>query len=367
MENYKVIGVMSGTSLDGLDVAACQFNHDDGKWGFQIIDAFTFNYPESISGRLAQSTRLSGMELKQLDHDLKLFIGDRVKDFMSTYGFQPQWISTHGHTVFHQPEIGYTLQIGSGYEISQSTGMPVIADFRSLDVSLGGQGAPLVPIGDLLLFPDHPFCLNLGGIGNLSFKQQERIVAFDICAVNMVLDHLARMEGLGYDNEGKLAAQGTVDQQLLTELNQLEFYGLDYPKSLGYEWVEKNVFTLLDKELSTSDILATYVHHIAEQIGNALSSIIASHDFQNKPSILVTGGGTFNQFLMDTLKQQLPHVSFDIPDVQLIKFKEALVFAFLGVLRLRGEANCLSSVTGASHDSCGGIVYDHSPSKVPHS
>lgn len=347
--SYHVIGLMSGTSLDGLDIAYCIFELDNAKWTYQIKKACTVSYPLDLSAHLADSTILSGLNLSLLNIELGRWIGATVKEFIKQHNISVDLIASHGHTVFHQPNRGLTLQIGSGNEILNACNVTVINDFRSKDVSLGGNGAPLVPIGDLLLFSQYDGCLNLGGIANISYQENNQPIAYDIVTVNMILNKLAQQVGQPYDQNGDLARKGTLSTELLDKLNDLTYYKLKPPKSLGYEWVENSIIPLLsDSELSIEDQLATTIEHATIQIARHLP----------QGQTLLTGGGVYNAYLIERLKKSVQSTQqLIIPDPNIIEFKEALIFAFLGVLKSRNEVNCLKSVTGASEDNIGGVVY----------
>lgn len=346
---YTAIGLMSGTSLDGLDIAACRFVLADRKWQFQILHAVTVEYPESMLQRLARAADLSGLELSKLHVDLGILHGEFVRDFLKKNPTEIDFISSHGHTIFHQPEKSLTLQIGSAPHIAAITGKTVIADFRTLDVALGGQGAPLVPIGDLLLFDQFRFCLNLGGIANISDKASA-LNAFDISPCNMALNYLANLAGKPYDDNGEIAHSGQVNLALLEGLNNLSYYANSGPKSLGREFFESEFLPVISRfDISIKDKLRTVCEHIAIQLQKVISP-------ERGDKMLVTGGGAFNDFLIGRFRQ-LCDVDIVVPDSQVIQFKEALIFAFLGVLRLRGENNAMASVTGANSDSCGGCIY----------
>ena len=360
MERYHVIGLMSGTSLDGLDIAHCVFSLSKGRWAYEIRSAQTISYNKDWKKKLAGAHKLSSDKLAELDAELGRFIGGQVNTFIKKNRISKvDLISSHGHTIFHQPEKGFTLQIGNGAAIAALTGIKTVCDFRSGDVALGGQGAPLVPIGDLLLFSQYQACLNLGGIANISMAVSplplERDAgvrrAFDICPVNIVLNHLAGKKGLPYDKDGNLAAKGKVNWGLIKKLNALPFYNNYKSKSLGREWIEKNVLSLIEKEkLPLEDKLATASEHAAFQIARILNH----YKIKN---VLITGGGAYNSDLIKRISDFTPS-DLLIPSDKTIQFKEALVFAFLGVLRLRGEVNCLKAVTGAKRDSVGGAVYN---------
>ncbi len=341
---------MSGTSLDGVDVANCEFFKEDKKWQFKIFAAETIVYSNFWKQKLKTAHQISGFDLSMLHVEFGNYLGVIVNEFIKRNGCQPEFIASHGHTVFHQPEKGMTLQIGDGSAIVAKTGIDVINDFRTLDVALGGQGAPLVPVGDQEIFADYEFCLNLGGFANISFQDKNKRIAFDICPANIALNHFANKAGFDFDKDGNLAKDGKVNGVLLKSLNRLPFYYKKPPKSLGREWLGKEFMPVLsNSNLLVPDILSTLTEHIAMQTAMAV---------WDRPTgkMLVTGGGAQNCFLIERLRYHSLH-QIVIPDEKCIHFKEALVFAFLGVLRLMGESNCLCSVTGARHDCCSGTIY----------
>ena len=352
---YSVIGLMSGTSLDGLDMAHCLFTKQGEKWLFSLEKSHSIVYPDSLRERLKKSVDLSSVELLLLNNEFGKWSGEHVRQFISHHGIKVDFVASHGHTVFHQPEKGLTYQIGAGQELANSCGERVVCDFRSLDVSLGGQGAPLVPVGDQSLFEEYDFCLNLGGIGNVSFDKDGVRVAYDIGPVNMLLNHLTTRVGKPYDKHGETARSGSLDENLLNQLNHLDYYQLPFPKSLGYEWFCDEVIPLIDKNPSgIPDKLCTATHHIAFQIFKGVTAYC-----EDLPArLLATGGGAKNDFLIEKLQQFVAdRVKIVIPEPKIVDFKEAIVFAFMGVKRVRKEINCLKSVTGASADSSGGVVY----------
>lgn len=348
MTVYKAIGLMSGTSLDGLDICFANFWKENSSWKFEIIKVETIPYPKVLEEQLRNSIYLSSQDLLALHSEYGFYLGEITKDFITKNQLSHiDLIASHGHTVFHQPQRKFTLQIGDGRTIKLQTQIPVIYDFRSQDVLLGGNGAPLVPIGDELLFSDYDACLNLGGFSNISFKINEKRIAFDIAPVNIVLNKLVQEFGQDYDENGDLSRKGNINPQLLEQLNSLEFYALSHPKSLGIEWCNANVFPLFSG-IENLDVLATFTEHAAEQI----SKIFNIHQF-NK--VLFTGGGTYNQFLIEKIKSKT-NTEIIIPEKQIIDFKEALIFAFMGVLRLNNETNVLASATGSSHNHSSGII-----------
>lgn len=349
-ESYNVIGVMSGTSLDGLDLCHVQFSLKEN-WQFEIFHAQTMPYDTFWAKTLKSVIERSSPEIKKIDEAYAVYLAETIRSFINKNDITDlDAVCSHGHTVFHQPENKYTLQIGNRPILASSLGQTVICDFRVQDVQLGGQGAPLVPIGDKLLFSDYDFCINLGGFANISFDDQDQRIAYDLCPVNIVLNHYASKNGYQFDPEGRMAASGNLDASLLNALNDLDYYKRSYPKSLGLEWVNHVVFPVIDSfNLSINDTLRTFVEHIAIQIIRPLS-------LMTKPTVLVSGGGTYNRFLIDRITA-LSKIEIAIPSEDIIDYKEALIFGFLGVLKLRNETNCLKSVTGANHDHSSGIIF----------
>lgn len=351
-ENYNVIGVMSGTSLDGVDLAHILFNIEDGIWQFSVTEAATVPYTIEWVERLKLAVDFSENQLQVLNKEYTVLLAGIINDFISGNTIMNlDAVCSHGHTILHQPANGFTLQIGNLPGIASLINQKVVCDFRVQDVQLGGQGAPLVPIGDRLLFSQYRYCLNLGGFSNISFDENGQRIAFDICPVNTVLNFYANKLGLDYDNRGKIAAANSVIKPLLDELNALDFYKHHYPKSLGFEFVKEIVLPIIEKyAVSAEDKIATFTEHVAQQIAATIKTI-------GSGELLVTGGGAYNDFLIGRIKTLLPNTHVAIPDDKTIQFKEALIFALLGVLRLRGEVNALSSVTGASKDHSSGYVY----------
>ncbi len=349
-----VIGLMSGTSLDGLDIAACLFSCQNEQWKFQLLKAETIEYDSSLKNKLSGLMTANALEYVQTDFEFGYYMGDQVRRFLDSNKLQADLIASHGHTIFHQPQLGYTSQIGQGACIAARCGLPVVFDFRSLDVALGGQGAPLVPIGDQLLFSEFDYCLNLGGIANISFDNTsgERI-AFDICPVNMALNELAGILNKPYDENGSVAASGQLHSELFQKLEALDFYYQPGPKSLGREWVAKTVLPLIHQyDIPVADKLHTFCLHIAGQIAKILGS-----GTNKNGKLLITGGGAFNTFLIDMFRKTFPaEIKLHIPDKSVIAYKEAIIFAFLGYLRSLGLTNCLATVTGAGRNSCGGSM-----------
>jgi anhydro-N-acetylmuramic acid kinase len=349
--SYTVIGVMSGTSLDGVDLALLNFQFNDEKWTFEIGVAETISYDEYWLQQLKNAVNYTEDKLSKLNQDYTQLLGTIIQDFIEKHQLRNiDAVCSHGHTILHQPQNGFTLQIGNLREIAIICQQKVVCDFRVQDVQLGGQGAPLVPIGDRLLFSDYDYCLNLGGFSNISFEQDGKRIAFDISPVNTVLNIYANQLGFDYDDRGKIAESGQLHPDLFASLNALDFYQKPFPKSLGFEYVKEVVLPLIDSfSMKTEDKMRSFVEHVAFQIANALST--------NKGTLLITGGGAYNDFLIDRLRYYSPVVVITIPEPKVLEFKEALIFGLLGVLKLRGEINVLSSVTGAKHDHSSGVIY----------
>lgn len=352
---YRAIGVMSGTSLDGVDIAFCEFEMHDSGWKYRIIVAETFHYDEKRRNELAAAHELTAFEFMVFNQKYGHFLGRLISEFLVKNKLQPDFVASHGHTIFHAPHLQTTVQIGSGAAIAAETKLTVISDFRTTDVAFNGQGAPLVPAGDKLLFGEYDACLNMGGFANISYDKNGQRTAYDICPVNILLNHIAAKSGKLFDEGGKMAASGRLSAGLLDSLNNLEYYKMSAPKSLGREWVETNVLPLLHQwDLSLNDFLYSCCVHIAYQTARELKDV---------RNVLVTGGGTHNNFLISLIKERTK-ANIVIPDPLVIDYKEALIFAFLGLLRIHGAANCLNSVTGASCNCSGGAVYLGKSSEV---
>ena len=350
-ETYNVVGVMSGTSLDGIDLAHIHFTAFEGKWSYTILESETMSYPPDWLNKLKVAVSYSAEELKQLNEDYTQFLGDIIKSFIDNYHIKNlDAVCSHGHTILHQPQNGFTLQIGNLPKIATIINQKVVCDFRVQDVKLGGQGAPLVPIGDRILFSEYDYCLNLGGFSNVSFDEYSKRIAFDISPVNTVLNFFANQLGLDYDDKGKIARSGRLNSELLKELNTLHYYKKPFPKSLGFEFVKEIVLPLIENySISIEDKMHTFVEHIALQTALALP--------KKEGKLLITGGGAYNDFLIERMQFHFPKIKIKIPDNKTLEFKEALIFALLGVLKLRNEINVFSSVTGAEKDHSSGVIF----------
>lgn len=355
MKIYKVVGLMSGTSLDGLDLAYCHIWNSPSGWEFEIKQSYSISYDTAMRTKLKNSIYLLADELLCFHNEYGTWLGKKAKEFIETFNLNVDFIASHGHTTHHQPQKGLTFQIGSGQHLANESGHKTICDFRTNDIALGGQGAPLVPIGDMLLFGGYDFCLNLGGISNVSFDSEGQRLAYDIGLANMILNHITHKLDLPFDDGGKMAGTGQLNKVMLQKLNELEFYKLPFPKSIGYEWFVEKVAPIVDETQDTiENLLHTAVHHICEQVAAQISINIR----KTENTLLVTGGGALNSFLIKTLQEKLgAKVKVIVPSPQLIDNKEALVFSLMGVLRWEEKTNVLRSVTGALRDSCSGVLY----------
>ena len=349
----KAIGLMSGTSLDGLDICLCEFSEQEETWNFGILQAETLPYEDSWKERLTYSESLSAGQLLKLDHEYGLLLSYMLEHFLEKNNIPPlsiDLIASHGHTFYHRPEEGFTFQLGNGPELFSYTQRPVVCDFRRQDVALGGQGAPLVPIGDKMLFDKYQACVNFGGFANISFDINDERVAFDICPVNYVLNHITKKLGHEYDNMGLLASQGAINEDLLKKLNKLDYYQEDFPKSLGAEWVNQYIFPLIETaQIGELDILNTFSEHVAFQV----TEVLNKHKIEN---CLITGGGAYNANLIRQIRNKTS-CDIQLPSNEIVEYKEALIFAFMGVLRITGKNNILSTVTGASRTHSSGVIY----------
>lgn len=345
-KQYKVLGIMSGTSLDGVDLAFITF-HYDKIWQYELGVCQTFAYDKKWLKKLKDLHLKAREYINEVDIEYAEYLSELIDGFIANNRLEIDLICSHGHTVLHEPEKGITLQIGNGKIINKIVEIPVVSDFRILDVELGGQGAPLVPIGDELLFKEYDYCLNLGGFSNFSYSQNEERKAYDICPTNIGLNHYANQLGHDYDKNGVLAESGKLNKQLLKKLNNIEYYKQTPPKSLGKEWLEKKFISIIDQfEDTIENKLNTIAEHAAIQIANCIK----------EGTCLVTGGGTFNTFLMKRITTH-SKAKFTLGDKKLIEYKEALIFGLLGVLNREGEINCLASVTGAKRNSVVGKYF----------
>ena len=350
-ENYNILGVMSGTSLDGVDLSTIELTVKSNVWSFKILDSETIAYSQDWLDKFQNAVAFSTAELQDLNEDYTVLLSEIINDFIRKFNLKNlDAVCSHGHTILHQPQNGFTLQIGNLPKIATLTSQKVVCDFRVQDVQLGGQGAPLVPVGDRILFSKYDYCLNLGGFSNVSFEENNQRIAFDISPVNTVLNYYANKLGLNYDDKGLISKSGKINQNLFDKLNALDFYQKKHPKSLGFEFVKETVLPLIENfDISIQDKMHTFSEHIAFQISKIIS--------EKQGKILVTGGGAYNLFLLERIQFYLPKVQIVIPNSKILEYKEALIFGLLGVLKLRGEINVLCSVTGASNDHSSGKIY----------
>ena len=341
---------MSGTSLDGVDLAIVDFYIKKNKWKFKLLEFKTLNYSTHFKNQLSIAHNFDVNQIKKLDSEYTFILAGMINSFLEELKINIDFVSSHGHTVLHQPEKGITIQIGNNIKLSNLISKKVVCDFRTQDVLFGGQGAPLVPVGDYHLFSEFDYTLNLGGFANITNLTDQFPRAHDICAVNTVLNKLSKELNFDYDSEGKIAKSGNLIKDLKYELDNIKFYKVKPPKSLGVEWVNKVVYPVLNKYKSSKleDILHTYSIHISE---------VLSKELPEGKKILLSGGGSFNNFLIENIVEKSKS-EIKIPSKEIINFKEAIIFAFIGVLKIRNEINCFKSVTGARKDHCSGIIYN---------
>jgi anhydro-N-acetylmuramic acid kinase len=358
---YRAIGLMSGSSLDGLDIAFVELQEQAGKWGYEILQADCYPYSVEWVNKLKEAINLSAKEYQLLHAEYGHYTGQQINKFIDEHQlhYKVAVIASHGHTTFHIPEKKMTAQLGDGAAIAAETRLPVVTDLRALDVAFGGQGAPIVPIGEKLLLGEYNFFLNLGGIANISFND-DHYTAYDVCPANRVLNMLVNESGAAYDDGGQIAVSGTINEALLEKLNALDYYKQPYPKSLANDFGTDIVYPIIKQSgIEIKDAVRTYTEHIVLQISNAISILINLRPQTSNLKLLATGGGAFNTFLIQRLSDSLKELNIEVvvPDKKLVNFKEALIMAFIGVLRWRQEYNVLPSVTGASRASIGGALW----------
>lgn len=363
-KTYHAVGLMSGSSLDGLDVGYCRFEVSAPfqilSW--QLLKADCLPFSPAWEKRLQETPLLGGAALAEASTAFGHYQGQLVNGFFEENNISPaniDLIASHGHTVFHEPSKGFTVQIGDGASLAALTGCTVVCDFRSSDIALGGQGAPLAPMADKMLYPGYDFYLNLGGIANLTCNAFGNFIAFDITGANQVLNALVNDIGLPFDENGGLATSGQLDERLFAQLNSFPFFKQPYPKSLSNQWVQGNpVKTCRESTGAIPDKLHTVCRHVAFQLEQTIKEVVEKEGFKKeKYRMLATGGGVFNGFLMKCIREECTQATVLVPEINMIKFKEACLMALLGVMRLEGVPNCMSSVTGAERDTIGGAVY----------
>ena len=362
---YRVIGLMSGSSLDGLDICFVEFNEQRGDWSFEILAAECYSYTSEMTSRLKNAINLNALDYQLLHTEYGHYLGSEVNRFIKEHDleYKVALIASHGHTTFHLPGKKMTAQLGDGAAIASETGLPVVSDLRALDVAFGGQGAPIVPIGEKLLFKDYSMFLNIGGIANISFNLPDQYIAFDVCPANRVLNMIAQELNKDYDDGGKIAATGMANDELLQKLNAFPYYNQSYPKSLANSFGTEEIYPLIKSyNLAPADALATYVAHISQQLRSSIEMVVSKNSLKLETlnlKLLITGGGALNTFLISQLQKELLPLNIEVvvPDPNIVNYKEALVMAFIGVLRWRQEYNVLSSVTGATRNSIGGALW----------
>ena len=359
VKNYKAIGLMSGSSLDGLDVAFIDFEYKDGSVEWEILHAETFPYSEMWQSRLINLPHQNALAFSKTHTFYGHYLGELVNKFIAKHEIEPDFIASHGHTIFHDPEKNITVQIGDGAAIAMVTGYPVISDFRTQDIAIGGEGAPLAPIADKYLLPGYDFYLNLGGIDNISCNINGRFVAFDIGSANQTLNAIAQGMDMEYDEDGRIAKTGELIEPLFKKSNANDYFKTTYPKSLANQYVQENLVPLfVNFDALWEDKMRTACEHIAFQIANAISTVIQKENFKKDVyKMIITGGGALNSFLVSCIEKYCKKVEVVVPDRKIIEFKEAALMALMGLLRVENQTNTLHSVTGAKHDTISGAIY----------
>lgn len=355
MKELTGIGLMTGTSMDGLDLAYCRFyiEEEDG-YRFDLLEAETVPFDAVWKSRLAYLHEQSAEVYAKTHVYFGHWLGKATQAFILRNKLKPDFVASHGQTIFHQPQKNFTAQIGDGETLVSYLDCPLVSQFRNKDVALGGQGAPLITLGEHYLFPEYKLFLNLGGISNITYGK----LAYDVSPCNLVLNYLTRLidPNLAYDPEGSLARSGNLQTDLLKALNDLPYYKQASPKSLGWEWIAESVLPLLEQHNHTyEDSLHTFVVHIAQQISLA----ILQSGLKNE-RILITGGGRHNVFLIEQIQHELLPFNIQIPEDtshEIIDFKEAIVFAFLGLRVLTGKYSTLASVTGSTYNTLSGSIH----------
>lgn len=363
MHTYRALGLMSGSSLDGLDIAYCEIqvacSPEFRILNSNILVAETLPFSEQWVVRLKNLPQQNALIFAKTHTYFAHYLADLVKEFCVKNKVKPDFISSHGHTIFHQPENRITVQIGDGAALAAKTGYPVICDFRTHDIALNGEGTPLAPIADKWLYPGYDFYLNIGGIANISCDLDGKFIAYDIGPANQILNALANLAGKDYDENGNLARAGKVNQTLLNQVNEMTYFSQSYPKSLDNSWISQNILPLyLEAEISLEDKICTAVEQLAQQLQKEIGFVKTKENLnREKYRIFATGGGVFNSFLMERMQELCADTKIILPTPKVVNFKEAALMALLGVLRVENQVNCLSSVTGARFDTIGGAIY----------
>lgn len=369
---------MTGTSLDGMDFALCSFQEIDGVPELSIIATHFFEYSELLKNKIRETiyNKLNLSEFSQLNYYLAHLFSDKYRQFINRYSIDENeisCISIHGQTVWHNPQptpfldkqISSTLQATNLSALAKLTGKTVIGDFRSGDIALGGEGAPLVCKFDYDFFRDsneNRILLNIGGISNLTYLPKDcdidEILAFDCGPGNVLIDEIASAYfRVPYDKSGAIARSGNIDNHLMDILLKDDFIMKKPPKSTGREKYNmafiKSALNSIQYEISRADILRTFTEFTAI----AIAQNIIQSTTQNA-TIIVSGGGRENTFLIELLSNKLPNARFrKIEDYGISSdFKEAIAFAYLGYLNIHHKSGNVPSATGASQPTIIGTI-----------
>ena len=349
----RVLGIMSGTSADGADFVLAELAGLPPRVAHRVLEHISLPYPANLREAVLRAlySQANTREVALLHHDLGRFFAEGAASFAG----KAQLAALHGQTVWHQPPAA-TWQIGEAAYLAEALSCPVVADFRPSDLALGGQAAPLVAYPDLLLYGEEGVrraLHNLGGISNVTYLdglEASRLLAFDTGPGNCLLDEAAARLGHSHDPAGSLARTGQINQEKLSSWLAHPFFSQPPPKSTGREvW---RLDSLATEGMSAYDLLATLTELTAKSIANAYQQFLLPRGLDQ---VWIGGGGAYNQFLVERIRQALPVPVFTFEEKGLdSRVREALAFAVLGYLRFHQLPNVLSGVTGAKKDAVAG-------------
>lgn len=368
-KTYRVLGLLSGSSLDGADLAVCSFSVDPLtptkllSWNIHL--ARTIPYPQEWITRFKNLPGASARDLVLADTELGHYYGVLINQLLKEHSITVDLISSHGHTIFHFPELKTTTQIGDGAAIVSETGIDTVTQLRSVDVAFAGEGAPLAPLGDRYLYPGYTYYLNLGGIANVTAYQDEKIIAFDICPCNQIFNALAETIGQDFDRDGAIAASGNLNHPLLARLQDDDYLIKPYPKSLDNTWSQEHqVKQAIQWDARLEDKMNTAVEFVALEIAKACRQLTQPESSTERPTLFCTGGGALNAHLISRIAFHCPEIELVLPSRKIIEFKEVSFIALAGLFRCLRVPNLYASVTGAPSDTINGALYSNSATSV---
>lgn len=349
---------MSGSSLDGLDIGIIDIIKKGNELSYEVIRCDTIEYSTEWKKSLTSLPNASAKELANNDMAYSRYMSELIRSFLKEED-QIDYVSLHGHTLFHEPENGFTYQLGNGGVLSARLGLPVVCDFRSKDIGLGGKGTPLAPIVDSYFYNEYEVLINLGGICNLTFLSKKETIAWDVCPCNQLLNFLSEKMNLAYDKDGLIARNGKLNLDFLNILEKNPYYSEKYPKSLDNQYIKQNIIRELDSyTIPLEDQLHTTCIFVARQIKAAIQMAVKSLEVAWPEKILITGGSAHNAFLIQCIKEHCAPSVVSIPDETIINYKEIILMALCAYLRVNNQENTLSEVTGSSRNSIGGAIYE---------